>query len=457
MPASARDYLARELSRIAQALESVDALSLATKGAEPDKYSDGDIVYADGTAWDPGSGEGMYVREGGAWVKTGGGGGGGASQLSDLSDVNTSTPTNRNALLADGVDFESRAIVEADVSDLGSYGDITADEEVTGSWRSENGWTAFRGAWATAPQCSFKETGTNSAYVRGTFQLGRTSGSVTNVGLWIRPDTASGTRKPALFEVLDQGAGTAASQCRAGFNLRSATETIFATSKGNGGSVGTDLYIGTRGITSTNSQQIVVRQSQNRVDIRPRNGLRILESGTGSDYINIAHDGIDVNFTHSGTTDWNITGVTTIQAGTVDADFDAITATSYGGIAESNLLDKSAAETVTGAWVFSSGLNALSESRSVSASTNTASTDYGIIINLIGGTGQTFTLDSDPPTDAVVLFDNSSGNSWTIAASTSLIWASDGTTGNRTLADDGLAVAKHRGSGTWVINGGGLT
>lgn len=48
-------------------------------------------------------------------------GGGGASQLSDLSDVNTSTPTNGNVLVADGVYFESRALVEADISDLGSY------------------------------------------------------------------------------------------------------------------------------------------------------------------------------------------------------------------------------------------------------------------------------------------------------------------------------------------------
>jgi len=47
--------------------------------------------------------------------------GGGASQLSGLSDVNTSTPTNRNVLIADGVDFESRPLVEADISDLGSY------------------------------------------------------------------------------------------------------------------------------------------------------------------------------------------------------------------------------------------------------------------------------------------------------------------------------------------------
>ena len=46
---------------------------------------------------------------------------GGATQLSDLSDVNTSTATNRNVLVADGVGFESRALVEADISDLQSY------------------------------------------------------------------------------------------------------------------------------------------------------------------------------------------------------------------------------------------------------------------------------------------------------------------------------------------------
>lgn len=41
--------------------------------------------------------------------------------LTDLSDVNTATVTNRNVLVADGVDFESRALVEADISDFGSY------------------------------------------------------------------------------------------------------------------------------------------------------------------------------------------------------------------------------------------------------------------------------------------------------------------------------------------------
>ena len=44
------------------------------------------------------------------------------SQLSDLSDVNTSTPTNRNALIADGVDFESRALTTDDIQS-GTFAD----------------------------------------------------------------------------------------------------------------------------------------------------------------------------------------------------------------------------------------------------------------------------------------------------------------------------------------------
>jgi len=50
---------------------------------------------------------------------------GGASQLSDLSDVGVTTPTNRNVLVADGDSWESREIVEADVSDFGSYIETT--------------------------------------------------------------------------------------------------------------------------------------------------------------------------------------------------------------------------------------------------------------------------------------------------------------------------------------------
>jgi len=55
-------------------------------------------------------------------------GGAGATQLSDLSDVGVTTPTDKNALMADGDSWESRALVEADISDLGTYlTDITGE------------------------------------------------------------------------------------------------------------------------------------------------------------------------------------------------------------------------------------------------------------------------------------------------------------------------------------------
>lgn len=59
-----------------------------------------------------------------AWSEVGGGGG--ASQLSDLSDVVSATNTNRFVLVANGTTgYVGRALVEADISDLGSY--LTAE------------------------------------------------------------------------------------------------------------------------------------------------------------------------------------------------------------------------------------------------------------------------------------------------------------------------------------------
>lgn len=49
------------------------------------------------------------------------GGGGGATELIDLTDVSAATPTANHALLGNGTTFASRALVEADISDLGTY------------------------------------------------------------------------------------------------------------------------------------------------------------------------------------------------------------------------------------------------------------------------------------------------------------------------------------------------
>lgn len=62
-------YIREEFRRLELAFTDLDNLTLPELGAEPDKLEDGMVVYADGTSWNPGSGEGFYGRENGAWVK----------------------------------------------------------------------------------------------------------------------------------------------------------------------------------------------------------------------------------------------------------------------------------------------------------------------------------------------------------------------------------------------------
>lgn len=44
-------------------------ITLAVLGVEPSNPTNGMIVYADGTKWNPGSGAGVYARVSGSWVK----------------------------------------------------------------------------------------------------------------------------------------------------------------------------------------------------------------------------------------------------------------------------------------------------------------------------------------------------------------------------------------------------
>lgn len=63
-----QQYLDQELRRIADAINR-NTLFLPTLAAAPSSPSNGMIAYADGTGWNPGSGEGFYGYEAGAWVK----------------------------------------------------------------------------------------------------------------------------------------------------------------------------------------------------------------------------------------------------------------------------------------------------------------------------------------------------------------------------------------------------
>ena len=62
------DFLRRETLALKQSLEQAQpVVSLDVLHAPPKRYKAGDIVFADGVLWNPGSGEGVYVRKSASW------------------------------------------------------------------------------------------------------------------------------------------------------------------------------------------------------------------------------------------------------------------------------------------------------------------------------------------------------------------------------------------------------
>lgn len=62
--------LKQEFATIAmEQAQPSDYMALNTLYAAPKRIFDGQIVKADGTTWNPGSGAGIYARVGAAWVK----------------------------------------------------------------------------------------------------------------------------------------------------------------------------------------------------------------------------------------------------------------------------------------------------------------------------------------------------------------------------------------------------
>lgn len=64
-------WLQEELNKIEQAFRQFNYLQLDSLFVEPEKPRDGLTVVADGTAWNPGSGQGVYTYYNGAWHKLG--------------------------------------------------------------------------------------------------------------------------------------------------------------------------------------------------------------------------------------------------------------------------------------------------------------------------------------------------------------------------------------------------
>lgn len=211
------------------------------------------------------------------------GGAGGASELSDLSDVNTSTPTNRNVLVADGVDFESRALVEADISDLGSYTDASADENISGQWDFQNagGVRIFNSGGTDYLTASHDGTDFNFDFTN--------TARCNFGGAHLEMEGGKG--------VYMQGGGpfflydsTNVKYCR--IVVQSAAVNYLVSG------VAALSFSGISGFIRTTFD----------CDLRVRNGnsLEIFDS-TNTDKLDASHDGVDFNFTFTNTTDVNFT------------------------------------------------------------------------------------------------------------------------------------------------------
>ena len=63
------EYIHRELLRLAEIINTgLDEVRLNELHVSPERTEDGMVILADGTDFNPGSGAGVYVRQGGTWV-----------------------------------------------------------------------------------------------------------------------------------------------------------------------------------------------------------------------------------------------------------------------------------------------------------------------------------------------------------------------------------------------------
>ena len=69
--AQMRRFLFEELTKVSTAITALAAGHIDVTHVAPPKPRDGDIRYADGTDWNPGSGVGIYYYKSSAWVLLG--------------------------------------------------------------------------------------------------------------------------------------------------------------------------------------------------------------------------------------------------------------------------------------------------------------------------------------------------------------------------------------------------
>ena len=63
------EWAKQEFETVARNLQEHDITALKPLHVAPTKPREGNIAFADGTDWNPGSGRGIYEYRGGAWQK----------------------------------------------------------------------------------------------------------------------------------------------------------------------------------------------------------------------------------------------------------------------------------------------------------------------------------------------------------------------------------------------------
>ncbi len=136
-------------------------------------YNAGSIVV---DSSEPGS-----PSQGDLWFDTTGGDGV-VGELSDLSDVGVTTPTNKNALMADGDSWESRALVVADISDF---------TDASANWNTAYGWGDHASTYELLNAKIIRHT--TSGYNAGSIVVDSSEpGSPSQGDLWFDTTAAGG-------------------------------------------------------------------------------------------------------------------------------------------------------------------------------------------------------------------------------------------------------------------------
>lgn len=167
-----------------------------------------------------------------------------------------------------------------------------------------------------------------------------------------------------------------------------------------------------------------------------------------------AAEAITGGWTYDGILSTNLVDKSAVETISATWNFAAITATSYDGILATNLVGEISAidTTVVNSDAAQPGYKGAPQ-RIIGASDSLVLTDMGKSIYLNAGSGQTLTIPANGsvafPIGTIIPISNDSGNDWTIAITTDTVEKYGGATGSQTLGDNQKAVIEKVTATLW--------